>query len=131
MRTNKKVLALTLGVLVLAAVPAQAVGPYVAGTYVATARQGTIQFTPVKRVIQFGYQGNFRIDGRTYPGSYYTIRGTPNIGMVWYYGSSGLSAGSAVVAPVGGTTYAGTITFTNRQGQVTDAGTVTVDITVR
>jgi hypothetical protein len=81
--------------------------------------------------VQFGYEGKFTIDGKTYPGSFYAIRGTSNVGMVWYYGTSGLQAGSAVVAPAGGTAYTGTLSFTDRKGNVTDAGSISVDITLK
>jgi hypothetical protein len=121
---------LVLGFLLLTAVPAFAAVPYVRGTYQVPSRQGTIAFTP-QRAIQSGYEGKFVIDGKTYPGSYYAIRGTSNIGMVWYYGSSGIQAGAAVVSPIGGTSYAGTITFTDRQGNVTASGTSNVTITAK
>jgi hypothetical protein len=54
--------------------PFQAAVPNVRGTYTTLAKQGTIAFTAVKRVVQYGYQGNFRIDERTYSGSMYFPR---------------------------------------------------------
>ncbi len=120
-----------LGVLLLTAIPAFAAVPYVSGTYQTPSRQGTIAFTPQRAVIQYGYEGKFVIDGKTYPGSYYAIRGTSNIGMVWYYGTSGIQAGTAVVSSIGGTSYTGPITFTDRQGNVTASGTCSVTILLR
>jgi hypothetical protein len=82
----------------------------------------------LRKIIHYGSEGKFVIDGKAYPGSFYAIRRTSDIGMVWYYGSSGIQAGSAVVSPTGGTNYTGTITFTDRNGNVTATGTITVTI---
>ncbi|MFN8644595.1 MAG: hypothetical protein U0802_24135 [Candidatus Binatia bacterium] len=123
--------ALSVGLLLAVAVPALAAAPYVSGTYVSDAGQGTIRFTPLRAVVQFGYEGNFVVNGRRYPGSLYGIRGTANVGLVWYYGVTGIPAGNAVVSPAGGTTYSGPIQFTSRAGAVTAAGTATVDIVAK
>lgn len=117
--------------LLLTAAPTFAAAPYVKGSYQTNAGQGTITFTPLRGVSQWGYEGKFVINGKTYPGSYYGIRGTSNIGMVWYYGSSGIQAGSAIVSPTGGINYAGSISFTDRQGNVTSSGVIKVAITVK
>ena len=119
---------LILAALLLTAAPAFAAAPYVNGTYQTPNRQGTIKFTPQRAVIQYGYEGKFVVDGKTYPGSLYFVRGTSNVGMVWYYGTSGLQAGTALVSPTGGSSYAGSISFTDRHGNITDSGTLTVDI---
>ena len=121
-------LLLAVLVLVLAAAPALAAVPSVNGSYVAANSQGNFKFTPQRAVIQFGYEGKFNIAGKGYPGSMAYVRGTSNISFVWYYGTSGIQAGTALVSPVSGATYSGPITFTDRQGNVTDSGTLTVII---
>lgn len=83
---------------------------------------------PVKRVIQFGYQGNFKVNGKTYPGSLYFSRTgtTGGFGMVWYYGTSGNMAGNAVLSPQADGSYVGTFLFLDRKGATIDSGTATV-----
>jgi hypothetical protein len=113
--------------LMSTAFPAKAYAPSISGTYTtASVSQGTFKFTAVKAVVQFGYQGNFVISGKKYPGVLYTIRGTSNMGMAWYYGVTGITAGSAIVSPVGGGAYKGTIEFFDKRGNVTSSGTIDV-----
>lgn len=102
-----------------------AVVPYISGTYQTATHQGTIKFTPIKRVIQFGYEGTFKIDGKNYPGSLYLPR-TGGVGLVWYYGSTGIAAGNALgTLQADGVTYSGTVYFFDRKGNTIDTGTAT------
>jgi hypothetical protein len=56
----------------------------------------------------------------------YGVRGITGIGVVWYYGTSGIMAGNGVLTPTGATSiYSGTVQFFDRAGNVTGSGTVT------
>lgn len=88
----KAVLAATAAVL-LAAAPVRAAGPYVNGTYTTPTQSGGITFKPTRAVVQYGYEGTFVVGGRSHPGSLYAVRGTGNVGLVWYYGTTGIPAG--------------------------------------
>lgn len=114
----------------LAAGPAKAAVPYVSGTYTTPNASGGFKFTPV-RAIQGGFEGRFVVGGKAYLGSIYAIRGTSDTGMVWYYGVTGIPAGSARVSPNASGLYSGPISFTNLRGQTTDSGRLTVTITLR
>jgi len=134
MRTTKRSRIVSLGAVIAFAAALLLIGriaqaaPYVSGTFSTPYQHGALQFTPLKRVVGVGVEGRFLIHGKSYPGTLYGIRHTNNVAMVWYYGTSGLSAGSAVATYVAGTTYVGTIQFTDKAGTVTDAGTLTVSI---
>lgn len=111
--------------MVTGAVSVSAAAPTLSGSYATNQGQGAIQFTPVKAVAQLGYQGNFVIGGKKQPGMLYYIRGTSDLGLVWYYGSSGIQAGTARLTPTGTAgAYSGTIEFDSRSGAVTATGTV-------
>ena len=118
--------ALFLGAMLLLPASLFAAVPYVSGSYATPLKSGAFKFNPVKRVIQFGYQGNFVVSGKSYPGVLYAIRGTSNVGMAWYYGVSGIQAGAAVVTTQPDGTLTGTIEFTDRKGNITDSGSITL-----
>jgi hypothetical protein len=118
---------LVAGLVGLFALPAKAAVPYVSGTYVTPARQGTIQFTPLRRVVQFGYEGRFVIDGKTYPGSLYYPR-TGGVGLVWYFGTTGIMSGNTLVSLQADGSFAGPVWFFDRRGNTTAEGTTTLNI---
>ncbi len=105
---------------------ARAATPTLSGTFTTTQNgTGTIKYTMVK-AMRLGSQGNYVISGRTFPGVLYAIRGG-SLGMAWFYGSTGITAGSAVVSPTGVVnTYSGPIQFVDQNGNVIDTGTVTI-----
>lgn len=102
---------------------AQAAVPSVSGTFttpkVAT---GTIMFTATRavRVGNWGvaYIGNVKISGRTYPGNLYGAN------MTWFYPMNYATMGDTRLTLQPDGSYAGTITFYNKAGAVTDQGTV-------
>lgn len=94
------------------------------GTFVTPNRQGNVSYVPA-RGIRGGSEGTYTIGGKRYPGSLYAAVGG-GTGMVWYYGVSGVMAGTALVTAQPDGTYKGPITFLARSGATTDAGTVTV-----
>lgn len=105
---------------------ARAATATLSGTF--TTQNGTspIKYTMVKAMARLGSQGNYVINGKTFPGVLYAIRGG-SLGMAWFYGSTGITAGSAVVSPTGNLNeYSGTIQFVDRQGNVTSSGTITI-----
>ncbi len=79
----------------------------------------------MKRVIQFGYQGSYKIDGKSYPGSLYFPRGG-GLGMVWYYGTSGNMAGNALCTLQPDGSYSGELILYDRKGNIIQTGTVNV-----
>lgn len=99
----------------------QAAIPYVSGTYTTPTQQGTVKFNPVKRVIQFGYQGNYNINGKSFPGVLYFPR-TGGMGVAWYYGVSGIPASNALLQPQADGTYRGPVWFFDRKGNQIDSG---------
>lgn len=114
-----------LSAIVFSPMTAQAAVPYISGTYQTPSQQGTIAFKPIKRVIQFGYQGTIKINGKSYPGVMYFPR-TGGVGLAWYYGYSGITAGNALgTLQPDGVTYSGPVWFFNRQGNTIDTGTIT------
>lgn len=125
MYARRTVIAIVMASMVaMWASSAEAAIPYVTGTYVTANRQGKFTFTPVKRVIQFGYQGTIQIDGKKYPGVLYFPR-TGGVGLAWYYGVSGNTAGNVLGTPQADGTYSGPISFYNKAGTTTDSGTAT------
>ena len=126
-RPNRRlVLAALVATLLTAAglSTALAAGPTLTGTYVTPLTQNTITYTAV-RGIRGGSEGNYVVGGVRYPGSLYAATGG-GTGMVWYFGTSGIMAGNALVTLQTNSTYAGPIWFMNRKGVTTDSGTVTV-----
>lgn len=108
---------------------AHAATPTLTGTFSAANAQGPIQYTMVKAMARLGSQGRYVINGKSYPGVLYAIRTIGGLGLSWFYGSTGITAGSAVVSPTGNPNeYSGTIQFVDRQGNVIDSGTVTITI---
>ena len=104
-----------------------AAAPSLKGTITSPQGQGTISFVAVK-AMRNGYQGNFVVYGKTYPGVLYAIGTTGNVGLVWFYGSSGLEAGSAVISPTGTGRFNGPAQFFDRKGNLTQTGTVDATI---
>ena len=114
-----------LSAIVFSPMTAQAAVPYISGTYQTPSQQGTITFKPIKRVIQFGYQGTFIVGGKSYPGVMYFPR-SGGVGLAWYYGYSGNTAGNALgTLQPDGVTSSGPVWFFDRQGNTTDTGIVT------
>ena len=117
-----------LSSVVFSPMVAHAAVPYISGSFQTPTQQGPLKFTPVKRVIQFGYQGTVRIGGKNYPGVMYLPRtgAAGTVGLAWYFGNSGITAGNAIatVQP-DGVTYTGTVWFYDRNGNTIDSGTVT------
>jgi hypothetical protein len=106
---------------------AQAAAPTLNGTFTTVNGQGTIKYTMVKALARLGSQGRYVINGKSYPGVLYAIRATGGLGLSWFYGSTGITAGSAVVSPTGNPNeYSGTIQFVDRQGNVIDSGAITI-----
>jgi hypothetical protein len=118
---------LLLAILLMSSViTVRAAAPALKGTITSSQGTGTITFTAVKAVRGLGYQGNFVIYGKSSPGMVYGVRGTTGIGVVWYYGVSGIMAGNGILTPTGApNTYSGTVQFFDRAGNVTGTGTVT------
>ena len=126
-RRNRRHVIATLAATLLSAAGlsvAHAAGPTLTGTYVTPLTQSTISYTAV-RAIRGGSEGNYVVGGVRYPGSLYAATGG-GTGMVWYFGTSGIMAGNALVTVQTNNTYAGPIWFMNRKGVTTDSGTVTV-----
>ncbi len=124
---NRRVLLVCalLSVIVLSPTDVHATVPNVSGTYQTPSQQGTITFKPIKRIVQFGYEGTFKVGGKSYPGSIYFPR-SGGVGMVWYYGVSGIMAGNALgTLQSDGVTYSGPIFFFDRKGNTIDSGTTT------
>ena len=94
------------------------------GTYTTPTQQGTITFSPT-RAFRGGMEGNFVVGGKRYPGSEYAAVGG-GTGLVWYYGTSGNTAGNALVTLEADGSYSGPVWFFNRAGATTDSGTMTV-----
>jgi hypothetical protein len=131
-------------VLLIVSTPADAAPAPVQGQYVLTSgNTGAFKYTPLRAIIQYGSEGNFVICGKSYPGSMYAIRYgqyAGGVGMVWYYGTSGIMAGNAVVQRQADLTACpnisllitptscsvGSITFTARNGTPIDSGMLTV-----
>jgi hypothetical protein len=130
--------------LLIVSTPAGAAPAPVQGQYVLTSgNTGAFKYTPLRAIIQYGSEGNYVIGGKSYPGSMYAIRYgqyAGGVGMVWYYGTSGIMAGNAVVqrqvdltacqtlnltiTPI--SCSIGSMTTIDRRGNVLDSGTVTV-----
>jgi hypothetical protein len=116
--------ALTVALVALLTTTALA-APILHGTYTTPLRaQGTISYTPV-RAFHGGSEGTFKVDGKGYPGSVYAATGG-GTGMVWYYGTSGIMKGNALVTLQSNGTYSGPIWFFDRKGNTIDSGTTTV-----
>lgn len=94
------------------------------GTYTTPTASGTISYTPL-RAFRGGSEGRYVIGGQTRPGSMYAAVGG-GVGMGWFYGYTGVMAGTALVTLQPNGTYSGPITFLARDGSTLDAGTVTV-----
>jgi hypothetical protein len=114
---------LAAAVLALFTFPAQA-APTLSGTYVTPTKSGTITFTPL-RAFRGGVEGRFVISGKAWPGSIYSATGG-GTGMVWYYGTTGIMAGNALVTTQPNGSGTGPIWFFDRKGNTIDAGTVTL-----
>ncbi len=98
------------------------------GTYVTNLNTGTIDFVTVKavRLVNItAFQGNFRINGRGYPGIMYPTP-TGVWVMTWYFGYSGIPAGQATVTLQPDNTLTGPIYFYNRSGATIEQGTTTI-----
>lgn len=104
--------------------------PCVSGTYRTLVLRGTIQFTPFRRVPDSGYEGRFVIDGKTYPASIYHPR-TGGVGLVWFYGTSGIMAGNTLGSMQADGSYAGPLWLFDQRGNTTDSGTARIDVAVR
>lgn len=129
--------------LALASVPAHAVAP-AQGQYVLNSGvTGKFKYTPLRAIIQYGSEGRFTVGSKVFPGSMYGIKSASSpgsVGMVWYFGSTGRMAGSAVVQKnpdlsacltlnlplVPSSCYTGTMTTTDPRGNVTGTGILTV-----
>lgn len=74
---------------------AHAAPPTLTGTYVTPLTQNTISYTAV-RAFKRGSEGNYVVGGVRYPGSLYAATGGQP-GRVWYFGTSGIMAGNALV----------------------------------
>jgi hypothetical protein len=98
--------------------------PTLTGTYVTSAGQGSLRYTAV-RAFRGGSEGTFVVGGRSYPGSAYAATGG-GLGLVWYYGYSGITAGNALVTVQTNGIYSGPIWFFNRAGGTTATGTLTL-----
>ena len=124
------VLSLVFTGCLLVSSSAMAVGQGASGAFATPVRSGAVRFVAVKRVVQFnGYQGNMTIAGKKYPGVMYGLPdGSGRVGFVWYYPSDYAQAGQAVLSPLPNGTYSGPIDFMNRQGNVTESGTMTVNV---
>jgi len=94
------------------------------GTFTTPITQGAISFSPA-RAFHGGVEGTFTVAGKKYPGSEYAAVGG-GTGLVWYYGTSGNTAGNALVTLQPDGTFSGPIWFFARSGATTDSGTVTV-----
>ncbi len=114
---------LLLAVLAMGVMPAQAAST-LSGTYATPTRQGVIAFVGL-RAFRGGMEGRFAIDGKAWPGSTYAAVGG-GLGMVWYYGTSGNTAGNALATLQSDGSYSGPIWFFNRAGNTTDFGTVRI-----
>jgi hypothetical protein len=98
--------------------------PTMHGTFATPLKQGTITYT-AQRAISGGSEGKFVVAGVTRPGSMYRAT-TGGIGLVWYYGYTGLTAGNALVTQQPDGTYAGSVWFFNKAGTMIDSGTISV-----
>jgi hypothetical protein len=87
-------------------------------------RQGVIASAGL-RAFRGGMEGRFAIDGKSWPGSAYAAVGG-GLGKVWYYGTSGIMAGNALVVLQSDGPDTGPIWFFNRAGTTTDSGTVRI-----
>ncbi|MFO0940356.1 MAG: hypothetical protein U0930_06265 [Pirellulales bacterium] len=114
----------TTAICLVTASASSAAIPNVTGTYTTNSKQGTISFTAVKRVIQFGYQGTVKIDGKGAPGVEYFPR-TGGVGLAWYFGYTGITAGNAFCLPQTDGSYSGPVWFYDRRGNIIDSGTMT------
>ncbi len=92
------------------------------GTFSTPRGTGSLSYTAV-RAFRGGSEGNFVVGGRRYPGSAYAAVGG-GTGLVWYYGTSGIMAGNALVKLQPDGTYSGPIWFFDRAGNTIDAGTL-------
>lgn len=108
-------------VLTFFALPAQA-APTLTCTYVAAKSQGTIIYT-AQRAFRGGSEGKFVVSGKSFPGSTYAATGG-GLGLVWYYGTSGIMAGNALITLQPDGSYSGPIWFFSRTGVQTDSGMV-------
>ena len=108
------------GVLATAALAA----PTMSGSFATPTTQGNIAYT-AQRAFHGGSEGRFVVAGKSYPGSMYAAVGG-GTGLAWYYGTSGLMAGNALVKLQPDGTYSGPIWFFARSGTTTDSGTATV-----
>lgn len=113
-----------IAALVIGVVSASASAATLHGTFTTPTKQGTISYTAV-RAIRGGSEGNFVVAGKRYPGSIYAAVGG-GIGLAWYYGTSGITAGNALVKLQPDGSYSGPLWFFSRSGSVTDEGTATV-----
>lgn len=98
--------------------------PTMHGTFATPLKQGTITYT-AQRAISYGSEGKFVVAGVSHPGSMYRAVGG-GIGLAWYYGYTGLTAGNALVTLQPDGTYSGSVWFFSRAGAVIDSGTITV-----
>ena len=114
---------LLAGLVALVSTSAQA-APTLTGTYVTPLQSGSLSYTAV-RAFRGGSEGNFVVGGKRYPGSAYAARGG-GTGLVWYFGTSGIMAGNALLTAQPDGTYAGPIWFFDRAGNTTDTGTLTL-----
>lgn len=97
------------------------------GTFQTNLRNGSFKFVTVKAVRvgnTTALQGNFNIAGRSFPGVMFpTVDG--RMSLAWYYGSTGITAGQSVAAKQADGTFSGPISFVNRNGTLTEQGTLT------
>lgn len=127
MLTRKTIVGTLASMLILTMAGAAFAGYVTTGTFTTPKRTGGFSFTPL-RAFRGGVEGKFVIAGKSYPGSMY-YPATGKVGYVWYYGTSGVMAGTGVVSPAATTgQYSGTIQFTDKAGNVTEEGTLKVTI---
>ena len=124
MRRPAIVLAMAVALVTVLQTGALAGRPVAKGTFVTPTTQGTIQYTML-RAIHGGSEGKYKVAGKGYPGSMYAAVGG-GTGMVWYFGTSGIMAGNALVTLQPDGTYSGPIWFFDRKGATRDTGTVTI-----
>jgi hypothetical protein len=98
--------------------------PTLSGTYVTPTKSGKITFTAL-RAIRGGFEGNFVISGKTWPGCIYAGTGG-GTGLAWFYGTSGIMAGNAMVTTQPNGSGTGPVWFFDRKGNTIDTGTVTL-----
>ncbi|MFN8110066.1 MAG: hypothetical protein U0Y82_09520 [Thermoleophilia bacterium] len=127
-RASMPIRAALLGVAMVAGLSlyagAAVAAPTLHGTYTTPTAHGTLSYTAV-RAFRGGSEGNWVVGGKRYPGSLYNAVGG-GTGMAWYFGTSGMTAGNALVKLQPDGTYSGPVWFFNRAGATTDTGTVTI-----